>query len=95
MNPPPPLCGVLFFLVAINSLSNSTLLDKESVHIGSASLDCGPAACELVSLMGSYTMPGQHSQPTPTLLAVSFHPHLTRQAEETTSRVFELTLRSA
>ena len=69
----PHLCFFLLLLLEISSHTLIPLFMPGLVHSGSASWDnCGSVPlwveCELVSLIGFHTLPGQHSQPTVTWL---------------------------
>ena len=71
-----PFCAFLFcfcvFDVEASSCAVIALFRTGSVHSGSASRDdCGrafPDELRIISLIGSQTLPRQHSQPTPTSL---------------------------
>ena len=68
----PPALYYYFLEVEISLCTPIPLCRPGSVHSGSASWDdCGSVpwqvACELIFLIGSHSMPGQQSQPTPTL----------------------------
>ena len=67
-----PIPGCFFFF-SDQLVHTNPLFCPGWVHSGSVSWDDWPSifwwvACELVSMIGSHTMPGLHSQPTPTLL---------------------------
>ena len=69
-----PACAFFFFLSGDQFVhTNSTVYARIGSQWLSEQRWLWPSvpwwvACELVSLLGSHTMPGQHSQPTPTLL---------------------------
>ena len=92
----PHLCFV-FYKMGISLCTNSTLSDRTSVQWLSELRQLWMSvpwwvACELISLMGSHTVPEQQSQSTPTSLGQGYNVCLAVPPTYTSNRGVEQTL---